>query len=267
MRPQRNTFTILMYHSSEDDPYMRRFCVPPHRFVWHMEWLRVNEYHVGSLLETANLIRPGARLVRASFDCVSLRAGTKALTGNWPASPHPTGLTLTTHEAAAHLPRHARQNGNSARRSNIVALSFDDGFEDFAVVACPVLKHYQFPATMFVASRRVGQTNEWDRPQTKVVRPLLGWQDLQSQAQDGVEIGSHGETHQPLTALPAEQVFHELFESASRSRSTPARALVCSPIRSVTSTRASPASPVNQAIPGPSLLPAGRTALAKTHSG
>ena len=45
-----------------------------------------------------------------------------------------------------------------------VALTFDDGFENFATHAAPLLRVHGFPATVFVVTDRVGEDKrlEWD---------------------------------------------------------------------------------------------------------
>ncbi|MEQ1857438.1 MAG: polysaccharide deacetylase family protein [Longimicrobiales bacterium] len=83
-----------------------------------------------------------------------------------------------------------------------VALTFDDGFENFATVAWPLLRERGWPATLYVATEWVGKQNAWDPTDDRIPRlPLLGWPALRVLADEGLEIGSHSLTHPRLTAL------------------------------------------------------------------
>ena len=55
-----------------------------------------------------------------------------------------------------------------------VAVTFDDGYEDFYEHALGVLTEFELPATLFVVSGLVGRSNLWDQP-GEPARPLMGW--------------------------------------------------------------------------------------------
>jgi len=90
----------------------------------------------------------------------------------------------------------------------LVAITFDDGFSDFARLALPALVLLQAPATVFVmaaaASGDLGSLrNPW--PGT-----YLGWGELREVVASGlVEVGCHGATHRRLRGLPAAAVAAE----------------------------------------------------------
>ena len=44
----------------------------------------------------------------------------------------------------------------------LVAITFDDGYQDFYDNAFPVLKTYKLPSTVFLVSDLVGKENIWD---------------------------------------------------------------------------------------------------------
>ena len=92
-----------------------------------------------------------------------------------------------------------------------VALTFDDGYRNFADVALPVLERLQFPATLFVVSGFCGRRNEWpDQPAGAVPSlPLLPWQELAA-LPPSVELGAHTITHRDLRRLSREDCEHEL---------------------------------------------------------
>jgi peptidoglycan/xylan/chitin deacetylase (PgdA/CDA1 family) len=94
-----------------------------------------------------------------------------------------------------------------------VLLTFDDAYVDFQEEAWPILRRYGFPATLFVPTAHVGDSNVWDAAYGERV-PLLGWDELSSLAAEGVNLGAHGHSHRPLSALCPEEIAAE----AARSR-------------------------------------------------
>ena len=99
-----------------------------------------------------------------------------------------------------------------AASGDAVALTFDDGFENFATEAWPRLRDAGLPATLFVVSERVGSDNTWgEAPQAGIpILPLLGWDDLGRLADEGVELGGHSRTHPHLEELSAEALADEV---------------------------------------------------------
>src|SRR5262245_46283197 len=61
-----------------------------------------------------------------------------------------------------------------------VAITFDDGFENFRDVAAPRLLAHGFPVTLFVVSGRIGRTNSWGGCREPGIPelPLLDWPAL-----------------------------------------------------------------------------------------
>lgn len=86
--------------------------------------------------------------------------------------------------------------------ASAVALTFDDGFENFGTVAWPLLRNHGLPATVFVVTGRVGGENDWDGGGFQVPRlPLLDWEAIGRLSEEGVVLGSHGVTHERLDRL------------------------------------------------------------------
>lgn len=94
-----------------------------------------------------------------------------------------------------------------------VMLTFDDGYEDFAEHAHPLLRQYELDATVFVVSDHVGLTNEWDREYGEKV-PLMDWDTIRALDGRGVGFGGHTASHPMLTAVGLDEVVRE----ASRCR-------------------------------------------------
>jgi peptidoglycan/xylan/chitin deacetylase (PgdA/CDA1 family) len=94
-----------------------------------------------------------------------------------------------------------------------IALTFDDGFQNFAAIAAPLLEENALPAALFVATGHVGGTNAWHQPEHSrhfPVLPLLDWDGIATVSERGVAIGSHSRTHRRLTSLDAQSVTDEL---------------------------------------------------------
>ncbi len=94
-----------------------------------------------------------------------------------------------------------------------VSITFDDGFRDNYEHAWPVLKRHGYPATMFVVSGLAGRTNEWMRREAWPARYLASWEEIREMAGEGIEIGSHTESHAALTECDAETLAREVRES------------------------------------------------------
>jgi len=82
-----------------------------------------------------------------------------------------------------------------------VALTFDDGYDDNALNALPVLKRYGIPATFYVVAGSVGTPG------------YMTWAQLAELQESGMEIGSHTVTHADLTVLTIDQARDELVRS------------------------------------------------------
>lgn len=100
-----------------------------------------------------------------------------------------------------------------ADRPGTVAITFDDGFENLARHAFPVLGKLRIPATVFVVSQYAGLRSDWPtQPSGRVpLQPLLGWNELRS-LPPGVTVGAHTATHPHLAALPARECEREMRE-------------------------------------------------------
>lgn len=97
-----------------------------------------------------------------------------------------------------------------------VAITFDDGFQNFADVAWPLLKHHDLPVTLFVVSERAGTDNDWGPGGRKGIPklPLARWDALKRMVDHGLALGSHSRTHPHLTALEGARLAEEIAGSA-----------------------------------------------------
>ena len=96
--------------------------------------------------------------------------------------------------------------------TDAVALTFDDAFRNFGSTAWPILQERGLPATVFVVSDKVGDTNAWGgvRDPRIPVLPLLDWDELGELAAEGVTIGAHSRTHRHLRGLSTSQLADEM---------------------------------------------------------
>jgi len=91
----------------------------------------------------------------------------------------------------------------------LVAITFDDGYQDFYDNAFPVLKTYNFPSTVFLVSELVGKENRWDSN----VERLLNWDSILEMKDAGVTFGSHSKTHPFLSRLSEKELRDEIRDS------------------------------------------------------
>ena len=90
-----------------------------------------------------------------------------------------------------------------------IAITFDDGFADFASGALPALAERGWPATLYVTTGAIGATTTW-LPER---RPMLSWSALRDVAGAGIEIGAHTVHHPQLDVLPLDRARREIVES------------------------------------------------------
>ncbi|MDQ3706188.1 MAG: polysaccharide deacetylase family protein [Chloroflexota bacterium] len=113
--------------------------------------------------------------------------------------------TLTMSQVAEHL---------SSRRpfpSRAVAITFDDGFANFADEGVPTLRRYGFSSTVYVITGMVGRMTRWtDGPRALPSLPILTWEQIERLQREGVEIGAHTATHGFLTQYSPAALAHEL---------------------------------------------------------
>lgn len=123
------------------------------------------------------------------------------------------GYRLTCLTAALKALDTGLSDVDQAESPGYVAVTFDDGYTDFAEAALPVLLKHQCGATLFIVTDFVGQSAKWLPFPAEQRRPLLSWSDLEDISTYDVEIGSHGCRHLELDSINPEVAREEIERS------------------------------------------------------
>ncbi len=97
-----------------------------------------------------------------------------------------------------------------------IALTFDDGYEDFYAEAFPALTQLRMKATVFLVVDRIGQLNDWDQKLGSPPRKLLTASQIREMHRHGTEFASHSLTHPWLTLLSDDGLRREVADSKHR---------------------------------------------------
>jgi len=98
--------------------------------------------------------------------------------------------------------------------SKTVVITFDDGYQNNYHYAFPVLQEFGFPATVFIATKYCGQTNDW--PQLGFVLPslaMLSWAEIREMSRFNIEMGCHTHSHPNLVEAGPEETREEILLS------------------------------------------------------
>jgi peptidoglycan/xylan/chitin deacetylase (PgdA/CDA1 family) len=98
------------------------------------------------------------------------------------------------------------QTGLPARK--LMAITFDDGYQDFYTNAFPILNRYGYSATMFLPTAYIG-----DAPRRFKDVECLTWSQVRELRRAGVEFGSHTVTHPQLRDVSEERLRAEVAGS------------------------------------------------------
>ena len=96
------------------------------------------------------------------------------------------------------------------KSGKVVGITFDDGYQNNLINAAPILRKYNFSATCYLVSQRIGLSNTWDADKGITQRPLMNYQEIQEWLEMGMDIGAHTQTHADLEKLSELQAENEI---------------------------------------------------------
>lgn len=102
-----------------------------------------------------------------------------------------------------------------------VALTFDDGYENFYQYAWPILQRYRFPAMVYLISGMIGQPASWFARDGRATPPLMDAARLRQLRKEGVDFGGHSVSHVKLAEQDRERMRHEIFDCKTQLEDTP----------------------------------------------
>jgi len=94
-----------------------------------------------------------------------------------------------------------------------VALTFDDGYENFYEHAYPVLARYGFPAMVYLISGRLGEPAQWFAADGRDTPALMSAERIRALQRAGIDFGSHGSRHVRLAEVDLETARADIFDS------------------------------------------------------
>lgn len=114
------------------------------------------------------------------------------------------------------VPLEQLQNVDEAE--DAVAVTFDDGFVNFAEKALPELEDAGLSSTLFIVSDKVGAHNDWGGKRSRHIPhlPLMTWDQVANLPGRGVSLGAHTRRHPALTQLAEREALLDEVEGSLR---------------------------------------------------
>lgn len=94
-----------------------------------------------------------------------------------------------------------------------VALTFDDGYENFYEHAFPALQRYGFPATVYLIAGLIGRDAQWFAADGRATPPLMTADRVRQLRRAGIDFGSHGLSHVKLAEVDRARMRDEIARS------------------------------------------------------
>ena len=97
------------------------------------------------------------------------------------------------------------------KQGKVVGITFDDGYQNNLINAAPILKKYNFSATCYIVSQRIGAFNTWDLDKGITQLPLMTKTQIKEWLNLGLDIGAHTQTHPLLDNLSLKKAQEEIL--------------------------------------------------------
>ncbi|QID16660.1 polysaccharide deacetylase family protein [Nitrogeniibacter mangrovi] len=94
-----------------------------------------------------------------------------------------------------------------------VALTFDDGYENFYEYAWPVLQRHGFPAMVYLIADLLGKPSYWFASDGRDTPLLMSPERIRQLRAEGVDFGSHSASHAKLATLETPAIHEEVTRS------------------------------------------------------
>ncbi len=107
----------------------------------------------------------------------------------------------------------AARRGQRRLPRRAVVITFDDGFQDCAHYAAPILQSLGFTATFFLVAGRMGTTSAWLLADRGLSLALMDWPTARRLEAAGLCCGAHSMRHPHLAELEAADCRAELLDS------------------------------------------------------
>lgn len=92
-----------------------------------------------------------------------------------------------------------------------IILTFDDAYRDNYLNTFPLLKKYNFPATVFIPTDYIGK--EMINSEGKTI-PVMSWSEAQEMEESGlIDFASHSHTHPMMNRIAFEEFINEIKTS------------------------------------------------------
>jgi len=102
---------------------------------------------------------------------------------------------------------------NQSNSKKKFIITFDDGYENIFTQAMPVLKKFNFTATCFIVSNKIGNFNDWDKNKKKYKKKrLMNKKQIKIWIKNGFEIGSHTMNHLNLKKINKKEKINQILK-------------------------------------------------------
>jgi len=105
--------------------------------------------------------------------------------------------------------------GEKPTPAKAVALTFDDGYENFYEYAYPELQRHGFPAMVYLISGRLGQPSSWFAADGRDTPLLMSGARILELRKAGIDFGSHSVSHVKLATQSDARIREEVGRSKS----------------------------------------------------